>query len=86
MIHLTILTQYKCDAASMASMDGANQQFYVIIGAFMDSNSGPESPNEHHGQACPNADHKLSSGIDIIDSITSNGVYQFDPSKKNWVV
>ena len=86
MIHLTILTQYKFDAAAMASMNGANQQFYVIKGAFMNSDSGPESPNEHHGQACPNVDHKLSSRINIIDSITSNRVYQFDPSKQDWVV
>ena len=58
----------------------------MIIGAFMNSDSGPESPNEHHGQACPNADHKLSSGINIINSITSHGVSLFDPFKQDRVV
>lgn len=50
------------------------------------SDPSPESPSEHHEQTSPSADQNLSSGIDIADSITANGVSQSDPSKQDRVV
>lgn len=50
------------------------------------SDPSPDSPGEHHEQTSPSEDQNLSSGIDITDSITTNGVSQSDPSKQDPVV